>query len=153
MAKGRKSKPLAQKKTTGTVRKDRLPESMPSPSSEGMALSLPGGSSVAECFNFLLSIVDGMGNNSASYGPALSLAALRMDEVINLTNDIIAEGETYKSEGRNGMQVKANPKVGMRSEAMRHFHSLLAEFGLTPASIQKIGSLPRGGGNPFEEFV
>lgn len=153
MARGRKNKPLEQKQINGTARKDRLPEAMPQPLQQGMSLSLAGTGGVEECFSFLLKIVEGMGNNSASYGPALSLAALRMNEITTLTNDILEEGAVYESEGRNGKQVKANPKVTMRSEAMRHFHSLLAEFGLTPASIQKVGSINNPAKNPFGEFI
>ena len=36
------------------------------------------------------------------------------------------------------VMVKGHPAVGQRNEAMRHLQSLLAEFGLTPASISKV---------------
>lgn len=153
MAKGRKKDLILVKETRGTLRKDRLPADMPEASAEGMMpVDLPNARVVAY-FELLRGLVAEMGNDSATYGPALSLAALRMDEIAQLTEFIEIEGFTFESEGRNGVQIKANPKVVLRSEAMRHLGGLLAEFGLTPAAIQKVG----GGGkkkatNPFTEL-
>lgn len=150
--KGRKKKTIEQKALEGTLRKDRLPENMPAPSGEGMYSLDALNDRIKGRFDFLRNIIAEMGNDSSSFGLALSLAAIRLDEIITLTEDIEIEQYTVESDGRNGRQVKSNPKVAMRSESMRHLHALLTEFGLTPAAIQKISSMKPKTKNEFEEF-
>lgn len=94
---------------------------------------------------------------------------MRIYEIEECNRIIQAEGRTYKSEtvGKTiidpvtnepktmiKVMVKGHPAVGQKNEAMRHLQSLLAEFGLTPAAIGKIGA---GDGkekkkDPWESF-
>lgn len=153
MARGRKKSPVTVKATRGTLRADRMPKNMPEPSKESMSPSLPLDDKVNGYFEFLRGIVRGMGNDSSSFGPALSLAALRMAEVDECTADILKDGSYYTSEdGKGKVMKRPHPAIARRSEAMRHLQSLLAEFGLTPAAIQKVGGGEKSTDNPFGEF-
>lgn len=149
MAKGRKQKPEIQKVIQGTFRKDRANENAPVPSAD-----LPRAPSwlskrACEIFGVLTARIQAMGYASASHTEALSLVAMRLAEVEEYTDIIAEEGPTYTSikvmTAEDGSKVesilkKANPAVSMRSEAARHAQSLLAEFGLTPASVGKVGA-------------
>lgn len=144
MGKGRKKTPEPLKLLRGTSRKDRqnadapdaVPESMRAPS------WLPRGA--VEHFGVLRARVEALGLDSATYTEALAIAAQRVYEIERLNAQIEAEGDTYKTIGVSGAEcLKGHPGVAQRSEAMRHLQSILAEFGLTPASIQKV-SVPGG---------
>jgi phage terminase small subunit len=59
--------------------------------------------------------------------------------------------ETMNQAG--GVMKRAHPMVGQLNEAQRHLQALLAELGLTPASMPKVSALKGGdGANPFREL-
>lgn len=64
------------------------------------------------------------------------------------------QGYVYQTTNSYGdMILKEHPAVKLRDKAMRHTHSLLAEFGLTGASINKIGVKgKKQTKNEFDEF-
>jgi hypothetical protein len=129
---GRKAKPVSVKETQGTLRKDRLPANMPLPSKRGMAPPATLAADERKCFALLHGIVAGMGNDSATFCPALVQTACIMARV-NRLRAITA--------GRYGPQMKINRYAALlqRDEAaLRHW---LSKFGLTPTAIQRTGSI------------
>ena len=107
-------------------------------------------------------ILDEMGLASKSDAAMLTLMALRLEEVEITTALIEDSGRIYLSKVVRdeagsiiAQQQKSHPAVAQRNEAMRHAHSLLGEFGLSPASRSKVtaGLRSKGAGNPFDEFT
>lgn len=143
---GRKKTPDHLKMISGTARTDRMNPDAPKPnrgiSSAPEILSDRG----AEIFAGISAILDGMGIASPDDKDALSLLAQRLEQIEVLTVQIEDGGYTYKTQA--GL-VKANPAVGMRSEAMRHAQSLLSDFGLTPAARSKVSAGKPAEKNPF----
>ena len=101
-----------------------------------------------------------MGYASASHTEALSLCALRLEEVWRCTTIINNLGLTYvkkrkldevDEEGNPVIEItyKTRPEVNIRHEAAKHAQSLLAEFGLTPASATKVVVPDKPKGNAF----
>lgn len=91
-------------------------------------------------FEMLLDRVTALGLNSSTYTEILALAAERMEEIdeckeaIKLHGRVIVRNRPWRQS-----DLRANPAVTMKNEAMRHLQSLLAEFGLSPSSIGKVG--------------
>lgn len=149
MAKGRKSIPDHLKVVKGTAQPCRMNPDAPVPT-PGVAvapelLSERG----AEIFAQLSAILDGMGIASPDDVHVLTMAAQRLEQIEVLTNLIEDGGYTYVTDA--GL-VKANPAVGMRSDAMRHAQSLLSEFGLTPAARSKVTAGKQKEENPFSQL-
>ncbi|MBA5779485.1 P27 family phage terminase small subunit [Stappia sp. F7233] len=78
---------------------------------------------------------------------ALMCEALARYEAI--AAELVVLGETYTTEGRNGVQYKSRPEVAQRNEAFRQFLTLARDFGLTPASERGI-STAAGQGQLFD---
>jgi len=150
----RKRKHPNLKVVEGTERPDRDSSSAPDPA--GDAPRAPGwlGTRGAEWFGTLATRLDGIGLASSSFTETLALAASRLAEMEECDELIAEHGRTYETTNTQGdKMLRANPAVSQRNEAMRHLHSLLAEIGLTPASISKVGGGQSGGkkANPFAE--
>ncbi|MEM7505557.1 MAG: phage terminase small subunit P27 family [Pseudomonadota bacterium] len=72
----------------------------------------------------------------------------------DLIGDIAAEGYTFSNEGdrpdgkakdlANGVQQKANPKVGQKNDILRLMKSYGAVFGLTPVDEQRLKDSGQG---------
>ena len=79
---------------------------------------------------------------SASHTEMLALAAMRLAEVEMYTRQLDELGSsTYETEGTMGQKlVKVRPEVALRSQAARHAQSLLSEFGLSAASLNKVAA-------------
>ena len=100
-----------------------------------------------------------MGYASASHTEALALCAARLEEVQLHTRILNEKGFTYKKKVKIGVDhdghplydetIKTRPEVVMRHEAAKHAQSLLAEFGLTPASATKVVVPNKPKGNAF----
>lgn len=144
MAKGRKKLPDTLKVVQGTFRKHR---GKTADSQDETSMVAPGGlSEVAQRhFETLLERIAVLGLDSATYSEALTLAAMRMEE-IGTCNALIADhGAVVMADTQAGnTMLRPNPAVAMRNEAMRHLQSLLAEFGLTPSSIGRVGAKKKG---------
>ena len=140
MAKGRKKLPDALKVVQGTFRKHR---GKTADSQDETAMVAPESLTEAELAHFerLVAKVEKLGLNSDTYADALVLAAKRMVEVEDCDALIVTHGRVIESETDRGGNpiLRPNPAVTMRNEAMRHLQSLLAEFGLTPSSIGRVG--------------
>lgn len=141
MAKGRKTTPAPLKLLKGTDRPDRQNPAAPIPAQDSMAAPAWLPEDARPHFATLLARVKVLGLDSSSHTEALALAAIRMSEIEICTKVINKVGRTYVSEtAQGGTMVRAIPEVAMCSEAMRHLQGLLAEFGLTPASIGKVAA-------------
>lgn len=140
MAKGRKKLPDALKLIKGTARphrgrtcdsQDEAPMSVPATLSEAAVVH----------FEALRDRVAVLGLDSSTYTEALALAAMRMAEIDEANEHIKAHGAVIETANiTGGTLLRANPAVTMRNEAMRHLQSLLAEFGLSPSSIGRVGA-------------
>ena len=136
---GRKKTPDELKVVRGTFRKDRVNPDAPAPVSD--APKAPEFLSVRarQIFEGLVEKISAMGYASDSHTEMLALCAMRLEEVETYTETIRIEGSVYETTNQGGDPVfKARPEVGLRSQAMRHAQSILAEFGLSPASKGKV---------------
>jgi len=119
-----------------------------------MPMTAPEGLSEAARVHFaaLKESVAQLSLDSATFTEALTLAAMRLDEIAQCDAIITEHGRIIETVTEAGsLLLRANPAVTMRDGAMRHLQSLLAEFGLTPTSAARIGakkptSTPRGFG-------
>jgi P27 family predicted phage terminase small subunit len=148
---GRKRKPEALKLVQGTQRKDRTnpdapkaTESIPRPPAYLSARA-------KQIFNKMVRRLKEIGVASATDTEAIAILAQRLEEVELLSKEVETVGHTYKTTSRVGEEViKSNPAVAMLNEAKRHAQSMLAEFGLTPASRSKVSAKGSGkAANPF----
>jgi P27 family predicted phage terminase small subunit len=108
--------------------------------------------------------LDDLGMASRSHTEAIALLACRMEEVERfdkMLNNSVDEktgekvnGYVYKTTNSYGDDIlKEHPAVRLREKAARHVHSLLTEFGLTPAAAQKVGTpKKKEKKNEFEGF-
>jgi P27 family predicted phage terminase small subunit len=142
MARGRKPIPEPLKLVKGTSRVDRINPAAPAPARDGICAPDMLPEAARPHFEILTARLRGLGLDSSSYTEAVTMAAVRMAELEYCNGVIEANGgpsyETHTIQG--GRMVRAYPEVAMRSEAMRHLHSLLSELGLTPSAIGKVGA-------------
>lgn len=144
MAKGRKKLPDQLKVVQGTFRKHR---GKTADSQDEASMVAPVGLSEAAQMHFetLRNRVAVLGLDSATYSEAMTLAAMRMAEIDECTAAIHEHGAVVLAPTTTGGELlRPNPAVAMRNEAMRHLQSLLAEFGLTPSSIGRVGAKKKG---------
>ena len=145
MAKGRKKIPDQLKVISGTFQKCRGSKAVDRHDDTPMDApeALPDG--VLKHFETLRTRTASLGLDSATYTEVLVLAAMRMLEIELCTQAIADHGALVMTKTMSGSDLlRANPAVGMRNEAMRHLQSLLAEFGLTPSSIGRVGVKKKG---------
>ncbi len=104
----------------------------------------------SDLFAQLSATLHGMGIASPDDAVALAMLASRIEEIEICTATIEDAGRTYTTTATSGDKlVRARPEVAMRNEAMRHTQSLLAEFGLTPATRSKVSAGKPATENPF----
>lgn len=146
-----KKKPDHLKIMSGTAQPCRMNPDAPA-ANPGIALA-PDWLSArsADIFSQLSGILDGMGIASPDDQHALAMLASRLEEVELMTAAIEDGGRVYEQKDENGnvRMRRAAPEVGLRNEAMRHAQSLLAEFGLTPATRAKVSAGKPAEKNPF----
>jgi P27 family predicted phage terminase small subunit len=141
MSKGRKNEPQQKKVLKGTFRHDRANPQSPEPEPDAPKSPTWLPQEAGEYFGILKERLDALNLASRSHTEMMALAAQRLAEIDQLNQQIREEGHTYKTTNTQGdVSYKPNPAVGQRNEAMRHLQSLLAEFGLSPASINKVSS-------------
>lgn len=141
MAKGRKKIPDQLKVISGTFQKCRSSKSGERQDESPMTAPASMSDAAKAHFDMLLSRVTALGLNSSTYTEILALAAERMEEIDECRESIKLHGRVIESETDRGGNpiLRPNPAVTMKNEAMRHLQSLLAEFGLSPSSIGKVG--------------
>ena len=145
-----KKKPDHLKVIAGTARPDRMNPDAPA---ANLGTAEPPewlSERAAEIFAQLSATIDGMGIASPDDQAALAMLASRIEEIEVCTAVIEDAGRTYCTTATSGDRlVRARPEVSMRSEALRHAQSLLAEFGLTPAARSKVSAGRPAEANPF----
>jgi len=171
--KGRKRTPDATKKIIGTIRPDRVNPNAPTPDPDAPRAPEWLPRRAVEIFAALATRLDLQQLASKSHTEMLALAAMRLHEVEKFTEVLEREGYTYASKttttktastkkgGKSTPKretktmMRARPEVALRSEAARHAQSLLAEFGLSPATLGKVSRQPNPdgmGSNPFSKL-
>lgn len=143
---GGKKIPDEMKVIRGTFRKDRA-----NPDAPTVPTGIPEAPAwlserATELFAHLCAVLDGLNIASPADAAMLAMLASRLEEIEILTATIEDQGRTYQ--GESGLW-KARPEVAQRNEAMRHAHSLLSEFGLSPATRNKVTAGRPAEQNPF----
>ena len=91
-------------------------------------------------FHHMVRRLDDLGLASRSHTEAIALLACRMEEVERYDKLMNKQGYVYASVNTRGEKViKVRPEILLRKDAAKQVQSLLTEFGLTPASAQKVG--------------
>ncbi len=134
--KGRKTYPF--KALKGTERKNQTNHEAPTPESAVPCAPAHISARAAEWFGRITSRLEAMGCASASHTEMLALLARRLAEIEHYDELIEQHGAVYEVATKEGSVLKGNPAVRMKSDAMRHAHSLLVEFGLSLAAISKV---------------
>jgi hypothetical protein len=141
MGKGRKQKPETLKVLQGTFRKDRANANAPR-QADGLA-SAPSFCHTREqieWFGIIKGRVAPLGLASETFTESMGLLAARMAEIDELERFLAENGRVYETRTQSGdTMYRPWPQVAMLNEARRHAQSLASEFGLTPASIAKVG--------------
>jgi len=151
---GRKVIPIEEKKAKGTHRPCR-DKDVPAPSKKKPLPPTWLNKRAKMIFHHMVKRLEELSLASRSHTEALSLLASRMEELETFDKLLnTGEGYTYKIETEDGgFIIKEHPVVKLREKAARHVHSLLTEFGLTPASAQKVGTpKQKTKNNDFEGF-
>lgn len=154
MAKGRKRTPDNLKLIKGTTRKDRTNANAPDPAKELPAAPAFLTDEALEWFDLISERLQRLGLASATFTEVMTILASRLAEMEALEKDIAENGRSYTSDTQNGFIHRQRPEVAMLNEARRHAQSLLAELGLTPASIGKVslGDGKQKSKDPWEGF-
>lgn len=146
----RKRTPDHLKVVRGTARPDRMNPDAPA---ANLGTAEPPewlSERATEIFAQLSATLHSMGIASPDDQAALAMLASRLEEIEICTAVIEDSGRTYSTTATSGDKLlRARPEVAMRNEAMRHAQSLLAEFGLSPASRSKVSVGKAAEQNPF----
>lgn len=142
---GRKIIPLVQKEAKGTRERSRERD-VPPPSEKMPNPPSTLNKRAKQIFQHLVKhrLTD-LGLASATHTEAIALLAREMEQLERLDKFLDDNGFTYQKitgedeEGNKTYSVKKWPQVDIQRDLSRHVHSLIVEFGLTPASSQKIG--------------
>lgn len=136
---GRKPKSKQAKVIQGTFRKDRENPSAPVPSSEMPQAPDWFAGRKREIFDALTEQLQEIGLASATYEVLQGLLAARIEEAEALSAALAEHGTTYETETQTGTRmVRQRPEVGLLNSCMRHIQSLLGDFGLSPAAINRV---------------
>jgi P27 family predicted phage terminase small subunit len=152
--KGGKAQHSNLKLLKGTLRKDR--ENPEAPELEATLPNAPAGLSprATEWFGRITARLQAINCASSTNTEMLALLASRLTEIEECEVDIEKYGRVYETKTIHGERmVKGNPAVAQRSEAMRHTQSLLAEFGLSLATIGKIRPVSAGPKSSWSKFA
>lgn len=141
-----KRKPDELKIIEGTFRRDRS-----NPDAPTVPAGIPEAPAwlserATELFAQLCVVLDSLNIASPADAAMIALLASRLEEIEILTATIEDQGRTYQ--GESGLW-KARPEVSQRNEAMRHCHALLSEFGLSPATRNRVTATKPAEQNPF----
>ena len=159
---GRKVIPIEIKKLKGTHQPCR-DKDVPEPSKKKPLPPLWLNKRAKMIFHHMVWRLDDLNLATRSHTEALAVLSSRMEEVERfdkmLNNSVDENGKAtngyiYKTTNSFGDDIlKEHPAVKLREKATRHVHSLLTEFGLTPASAQKVGTpKKKEKNNEFDNF-
>ena len=101
----------------------------------------------------LVPLLDGMQVLTTADRMALTMLCDAYSEWLTAREVIQDKGETYETETTNGsVKYSPRPEVAHAADAWRRVKSMLAEFGLTPASRSRL-SVESPTEDPLEEFL
>lgn len=149
MAKGRKKKADHLKVVAGTDQPCRMSENSPKPINDVPETPVMLSAAAAEKFEKLVAITSRNQTVSASYLDAYKLLAECLAEIDLMNSAITMDG--YVSVSPTGV-VKAHPLLAQRNTLISKATSLLSEFGLTPASLSRVGAAAPEEQDEFEGF-
>lgn len=164
---GRKRKPTKLHLIQGTARPCRINKSEPAAPNEPPSSATELDSRASFWFGVIVGRLQSMGVASSVDSEQVMLLAIRLAEIDECNADIKQHGRTTvkielieipdvdgKMITKAQKYIRSNPAVAQRSEAMRHAQSLLAEFGLSPASRGKVSKQgdSESNANPWEAF-
>lgn len=75
---------------------------------------------------------------------AVLVAATAYSRMRKADAHVRKHGETYVTNGRNGMMIREHPMVGIGDRARIMYHRALAELGATPVGRTRVKRLPSG---------
>lgn len=167
---GRKPKPDEIKVLTGTFRADRT-----NPDKPKLALEIPMppdwlSERAKEAYSELAGVLHNMKVITSSDRTALSLLCESYATYRECYEFIKVHGRTYRTgtpvakkdiEGdiigydlaEGTIMYRAYPEVAIMNEAWKQCRSLLAEFGLTPSSRNKVSAIGEKEEDPFTAFL
>jgi P27 family predicted phage terminase small subunit len=156
---GRKVIPMNEKVAKGTFRKHRQVK-IPVPSAKLPIAPRWLNPDAKRIFRLMVRRIGEITVASMTHTESISILASRLEEVQRLTKFIDENGSSFDKYGVNREGVEfcigsyPRPESKQRSDAIRHLHTLLLEFGLTPSSLGRVK--PKGDGgketNEFSEF-
>lgn len=155
---GRNRKPTALRKLTGNAghRKLNDKEPTPAPGDPDMPADLTA-KAKAE-WKRLLPLLRDMKVLTKADGDALAaLCQVRVrwkqaEALIERMGQVVVETRQTAS-GKIERRVKKNPAVTVASDALKHMRSLMADFGLTPASRAGVKTIGNGESqDPLDDF-
>ena len=153
---GRKRKPTHLHIVQGTAQPCRLNKLEPKAPNTPPQPATPLEPRVSFWYGVVCGRIQGLGIASSVDSEMVMLLAMRLAEVDECTAHIKEHGSVTKKiemidvpvPDRPGefiteaqILLKPNPAVAQRTQAVRHAQSLLAEFGLSPASRAKVSKL------------
>ena len=111
------------------------------------------GAEARDCFLSLRETLQELGYASASHTHALTLLAIQLTMVKQCSRILDEQGLTYTRTNTQGALVSVpRPEVAIRDAAAKQAQSLLAEFGLTPASASRIVVPSKQRNNAFSDL-
>jgi len=143
---GRKVLPFIVKEAKGTLRKERIKDT-PTPTDKLPTPPRWLNPAAKTIFRMLVRRISSITVASQDHTNSIAMLASRVEEVERFDKYLNEVGYTYERQavvGRGDNQrvitvgIYARPEAKLRHEAMRHLHSLLLEFGLTPASLGRV---------------
>ena len=153
---GRPRKPTNLKVLSGTSRKDRTnpnePQTKPVAQMKAPAYLNP---TAKKAFTELVKLVGADGMNVLAEADRTALGMLCDQYSIYRTarKEVKSLGLTFESIGRNGIQIKARPEVGIMNNAWDRVAKMLVEFGCTPSARSRVDEVEKQEKDAFEEFL
>lgn len=83
----------------------------------------------------------------------LSAYAAEMGKYIELEREVRSEGYLVEMSLPFGVINVANPKLKIAAAALKNATRLATEFGLTPASLMRMGSVTKNDDDEYEHFL
>lgn len=145
-AAGRKIIPINEKVAKGTLRKHRVRDT-PTPTDKLPTPPRWLNPAAKRIFRLLVKRITSITVASQDHTNGIAMLASRVEEVERFDKYLNQVGYTYERKAWVGkgdagheiiLGIYARPEAKLRHEAMRHLHSLLLEFGLTPASLGRV---------------
>jgi len=152
---GAKPKPTKLKLLQSTARKDRINQN--EPKTEPVAeMKAPAylNNTAKTAFRELVKLIGSDGMNVLAEADKTALAMLcDQYSIYRDARYALKDGLTYESIGRNGIQIKPVPEVGIMNGAWDRVAKMMIEFGLTPSARSRVNEVERQEKDAFEEFM